>query len=304
MSPLIRAFFAAVLAAGLSPLGSVRAAGAGLDTARIEALTGLKGSFNEREGVFKVASPRRDVAIKVEGWTMPPFMGLTSWAAFKAGAKAPAMVMGDLVLFEDEVNPVLSALLAQGVEVTALHNHFFFDQPHVYFMHLGGEGTIDALAGGVKAAFATVARVRAAHPAPGSAFSAEGLPDQSTISAGPLEAALAAKAQRNSGMVKFVFGRQVTMECGCAAGADLGVNTWAAFAGADDNAVVDGDFAVKETELQAVLKSLRGDGINIVAIHSHMTGETPRMLFLHYWGRGPAADLAAALKRALSTQAP
>ena len=104
-------------------------------------------------------------------------------------------------------------------------------------------------------------------------------------------------------MAKFVFGREVTMDCSCPAGKEMGVNTWAAFAGADDNALVDGDFAVLESELQPVLKSLRSDGINIVAIHSHMTGETPRMLFLHYWGRGKAADLASSIKKALGTQA-
>lgn len=271
---------------------------ADLDTALIEKTTGLKGALNPVEGVFKVTSPRKDLPVTVEGWKMPPFMGLTSWAAFKSGGKADAMVMGDLVLFEDEVNPVMSALLDHGVSVTALHNHFFFDQPRVYFMHIGGEGTVAALAGGVRAAFEAVAKIRAAHPELGHQFVAQSLPAESTIAPGPLETIFGAKAQQNAGMAKFVFGREVAMECGCLVGKDMGVNTWAAFAGADDNALVDGDFAVRESELQTVLKSLRADGINIVAIHSHMTGDTPRMLFLHYWGRGPAAQLAAALQAA------
>lgn len=271
---------------------------ADLDTALIEKTTGLKGALNPVEGVFKVTSPRKDLPVTVEGWKMPPFMGLTSWAAFKSGGKADAMVMGDLVLFEDEVNPVMSALLDHGVSVTALHNHFFFDQPRVYFMHIGGEGTVAALAGGVRAAFEAVAKIRAAHPELGHQFFARSLPAESTIAPGPLETIFGAKAQQNAGMAKFVFGREVAMECGCLVGKDMGVNTWAAFAGADDNALVDGDFAVRESELQTVLKSLRADGINIVAIHSHMTGDTPRMLFLHYWGRGPAAQLAAALQAA------
>ena len=271
---------------------------ADLDTALIEKTTGLKGALNPLEGVFKVTSPRKDLPVTVEGWKMPPFMGLTSWAAFKSGGKADAMVMGDLVLFEDEVNPVMSALLDHGVSVTALHNHFFFDQPRVYFMHIGGEGPVAALAGGVRAAFEAVAKIRAAHPELGHQFVAQSLPAESTIAPGPLETIFGAKAQQNAGMAKFVFGREVAMECGCLVGKDMGVNTWAAFAGADDNALVDGDFAVRESELQTVLKSLRADGINIVAIHSHMTGDTPRMLFLHYWGRGPAAQLAAALQAA------
>lgn len=274
-----------------------------LDTAKIEQLTGLKGTLNKDEGVFKVTAPRTDVPVAIDGWKMPPFMGLTSWAAFKSGGKSEVMLMGDLVLFEDEVNPVMSAALGQGLDVTALHNHFFFDQPKVYFMHIGGDGTLEELAAGVKAAFAAVARVRAAHPEPTRQFGAQGLPAQSSISVAPLEQIIGAKAAQSAGMAKFVLGREVTMECGCAAGKDMGINTWAAFAGADENAVVDGDFAATGEELQGVLKSLRGDGINIVAIHSHMTEETPRMLFLHYWGRGRAADLATSIRKALATQA-
>lgn len=276
--------------------------GAALDTAKIEQLTGLKGTLNPAEGVFKVSAPRKDVAVSVDGWKVPPFMGLTSWAAFSAGGKSEAMVMGDLVLFEDEVNAVMSAALDHGLEVTALHNHFFFDDPKVYFMHIGGDGPLAELAGGVKAAFDAVAKTRAAHPAPVRSFGLQGLPAQSAISPAPLEAVFGAKALTNAGMAKFVFGRSVTMGCGCPAGKEMGVNTWAAFAGSDDNAVVDGDFVATAGELQAVLKSLRGDGINIVAIHSHMTEETPRMLFLHYWGRGKAADLAASVQKALATQ--
>src|SRR5207249_3045759 len=127
--------------------------GESLDTAKIEQITALKGTMNQEEGVFKVTSPRTDVPVSVDGWSMPPFMGLTSWAAFQEGKKSEAMVMGDLVLFEDEVNPVLSALLDGGVSVTALHNHFFFDQPRVFFMHIGADGSLETLARGVRRAF-------------------------------------------------------------------------------------------------------------------------------------------------------
>jgi hypothetical protein len=134
----------------LAPI-AVRAA---LNSASIESITGLKGTANESERTFKVTAPRSDVRIAVDGWPMPPFMGLTSWVTFKAGTNAEAMCAGDLVLFEDEVNPVMSALFDAGLSVTALHNHFMADEPKVYFMHLGGEGTTAALAGGVKAALA------------------------------------------------------------------------------------------------------------------------------------------------------
>src|SRR5258708_1232488 len=259
-----------------------------LDTARIQSLPRLKGPWSAAEGVFKVTQPRNDLPVKVDGWTMPPFMGLTTWASFMAGGKAEVMVMGDMVLLEDEVNPVMSAALDAGLEVTALHNHFFFADPGVYFMHIGGEGTLEQLAGGVKAGLTREKEIRAAHPQPARLFGAAPAPVTNAITGAVIEGLLGTKGQAKDGMFKIVIGRSAKMPCGCEAGKEMGVNTWAAFAGTDDNAIMDGDFAVHEDELQPVLKSLRAAGINIVAIHHHMTGEEPRYLFLHYWGRGPA----------------
>lgn len=283
-------------------LASLAAASAApdLDTASIDSITGLKGKLNAEEGVYKVSQPRTDIKITVDQWQMPPFMGLTSWAAFQAGMEKRAMVMGDLVLMQDEVNPVMSALLENGLEVTALHNHFFYDQPKVYFMHIGGEGAADKLARGVRAAFDAIKQVRSANPEPSASFSGTPLAAQSSLEAEPLQKILSAKGETKDGMFKAVFGRSVKMPRGCAVGKEMGVNTWAAFAGANDNALVDGDFVVLESELQPVLKSLRKSGINIVAIHHHMIGEQPRTIFLHYWGRGPAATLAEAVKEALA----
>ncbi len=278
------------------------AAHGALDTNRIERITGLKGAWNTTEGVFKVTAARSDVPVKVDGWQMPPFMGLTSWAAFMEGKQAEAMVMGDLVLFEDEVNPVMSALFDHGVGVTALHNHFFFDEPKVYFMHIGGEGTVEKLATGVKAALAKQKEIRAAQQQPARVFGKAFAPATNSITGSRIEEILGVKGQANSGMFKVVIGREVKMPCGCVVTKEMGVNTWAAFAGTDDNAVVDGDFAVLEDELQPVLKSLRAEGINIVAIHHHMTHEEPRILFLHYWGKGTADALARSLKKTLDAQ--
>src|SRR6266436_514627 len=270
-----------------------------LDTAQIDELTGLKGKLNQQENVYKVSSPRTDLKISVDKWEMPPFMGLTSWAAFMPGMKAEAMVMGDLVLMQDEVNPVMSAALDAGLQVTALHNHFFFDEPKVYFMHIGGEGDTATLAKGVRAALDTVKRIRAATPQPPQSFNSSSLPAKTSITANAIQEILGAKGESKDGMFKAVFGRTVKMPCGCEVGKEMGVNTWAAFAGTDDNAVVDGDFVVLEDELQPALKSLRKSGINIVAIHHHMVGEEPRMIFFHYWGRGHAKDLAVAVATAL-----
>ncbi len=273
-------------------------AGEALDTGKIDEITGLKGVMNDAEGVFKVSAPRTDVKVTVDGFSMPPFMGLTSWASFKTGTKVKAMVMGDLTLFQDEVNPVMSVLLENGVSVTALHNHFFYDEHKVYFMHIGGEGDTDKLATGVRKALDKVKEIRAAAPNPASGFGGKALA-ASSITARNIDDALGVKGQSKDGMYKAVVGRNVKMACGCDAGKEMGVNTWAAFAGTDDNAVVDGDFVVQEAELQAVLKSLRGNGVNIVAIHHHMIEETPKMIFLHYWGKGEATALAKAVRAAL-----
>ena len=272
-----------------------------LDGAQIEKITGLKGSYNGKENVFKVSSPRSDVKVRVDGSAMPPFMGLTSWAAFTPTRAGRTMVMGDIVLMQDEVNPAMSAALESGLEVTALHNHFFYDEPKVYFMHIGGEGEPARLAAGVKAIFDKVHEIRAREPRPAAASGGKPLPEESTISADALEGILGVKGQASNGMFKAVWGRSAQMHA-TKIGSEMGVNTWAAFAGSDDDAVVDGDFAMDEGELQAVLRSMRKAGINIVAIHSHMTNERPRTLFLHYWARGRAQDLAQALRHTLDAQ--
>src|SRR5213596_2225940 len=270
---------------------------AALDTAKIDQITGLKGKLNEKENAYKVTFPRADVKIVVDGWTMPPFMGLGTWAAFTE-TKDGAMVMGDTVLFQDEVNPAMSIALDNGLSVTALHNHFFFDQPKVFFMHIEGEGTVDKLAGAVRKMYDTIKAIRGPNGKPAESFAAVGqpsLPEKNSISGAPLNEIFDMQGEAKDGMVKFTIGRPAQMH-GTKIDKDMGVNTWAAFAGSDDNAIVDGDFAVTEDELQPVLKSLLKDKINIVAIHQHMTHEEPRIMFFHYWGRGRAKDLANAVK--------
>src|SRR5216110_3400573 len=270
---------------------------ADLNTARIDELTGLKGKMNEKEGVYKITFPRSDVKVIVDGWTMPAFMGLGTWAAFTKGAHTEAMVMGDTVLFEDEVNAAMSAALDNGLSVTALHTHFFFDRPKVYFMHIEGEGGVDQLAGAVRKVYDKIKEVRAASPQPKESFGGNSLPEKNSISGEPLNKIFGTNGEENNGMVKFSIGRPATMH-GVKIDNAMGVNTWAAFAGSDDNAVVDGDFAVTEDELQPVLKSLRKQKIYIVAIHQHMTHEQPRIMFFHYWGRGRAKELAENVKSA------
>jgi len=238
--------------------------------------------------------------VTTDGWTMHPFMGLTSWAAFTSHG-SHVMVMGDLTLAEDEVNPVMSVALENGLEVTALHNHFFFDNPRIMFMHIGGTGDLNQLASAVRKAVDKVREIRTANPTPTSFFPGPPIAEKSSITPGPIEEILGVKGQAQGGMYKVSIGREAKAH-GQSVGNQMGVNTWAAFAGSDDNAVVDGDFAMLASEMQDVLKALRGTGIKIVAIHNHMTHEDPTYYFLHYWGKGGAIDLAKAIKSALDVQ--
>lgn len=291
----------AVAAVGLSPCaaasagaGRKSAAAAPLDTEAIETLTGAPGRLDDREGVFKVSVPRSDLSVTVGGVRMTPALGLTSWAGFKRVGQE-AMVMGDMVLLEGQVSPVMSAALEDGLEVTALHNHFLWDSPRVLFMHIGGMGDEAKLAAAVGKVFA---RIRETSDHPPAAPQADIDPARTTLDPSKIERILKAKGELKDGVYKSVVGRTTTMH-GRPVGAAMGINTWAAFAGSDDRAVVDGDFVMLESELQGVLKALRAAGIDVVAIHQHMAGEEPRLLFLHYWGLGPTSDLAKGLRAAL-----
>src|SRR5882762_4370166 len=225
--------------------GTITAAlAAALDAAKIDQITGLKGKLNEKENAYKVTWPRGDVKVTVDGWSMPPFMGLGTWAAF-TGSNEKALMMGDTVLFEDEVSAAMTASLDNGLSVTALHNHFFYDKPKVFFVHIEGEGGVDQLAGAVKKMYDAVKQVRAANPQPKESFGGSSLPEKNSISAEPLNKIFGAQGEAKDGMVKFTFGRPAQMH-GTKIDNTMGVNTWAAFAGSDDNAVVDGDFAVTE----------------------------------------------------------
>jgi hypothetical protein len=213
--------------------GTIAAAAAevGFDTAKIESITGLKGVLNEKENTFKVSKPRNDVAITVDQVRLAPFMGLTSWATFAPGMKDRVMVMGDMVLFEDEVNPVMSVALDRGLEVTALHNHFFFEEPKVYFMHIGGDAPVDKLAAGVRSIFDKIKEIRAANAQPAKSSGSSALPVKSSIDGEAISQVFGQKGDANNGMYKVTVGREVKVPCGCDVGSTMGVNTWGRFCG-------------------------------------------------------------------------
>jgi hypothetical protein len=239
------------------------------------------------------------VAVQVDGLAMRPVAGLGSWAAFQKSGDG-AMMMGDTVVFQDEVNPAIDAAFANGLEVTAIHNHFFFDEPKVYFMHIGGSGSPEKLAAGVKAVWDAIKAVRAASPQPATNFGGKA-PSYGKLDTEKLSTIVGSKGSLDSDVYKITIGRDAEMH-GVKFGGSMGLTTWAAFAGTDDLAVVDGDFDMTASEVQPVLKALRSAGINIVALHNHMNGETPAIYFTHFWGKGKAEDLANGLRKALDAQ--
>jgi hypothetical protein len=289
-----------VLALALLTLGAPAATAhtQQLDRETIARIVGVAATASE-DGVVRVSWPRTDVAVRVDGLPMRPAMGLGTWAAFQpAGDRAH--LMGDTVLFEDEVDAAIDAAFAAGLEVTALHNHFFFDRPKVYFLHIGGAGDPLALASGVRAIWDAARRVRAGANAPAAAFEG-GTPEPGALDTARLEQAIGAKGVLGDGVFKITLGREAAMH-DVGFGGSMGLTTWMAFAGSDDLAAVAGDFAMTGAEVQPVLRALRGGGIHVVALHNHMIGEQPPYYFTHFWGKGDSLALARALRSALDAQ--
>ncbi len=265
--------------------------------AKIDRLTNAQGQYFEKEKVYKVGFPRSDLKPDIAGVRLTPAMGLGVWAAFMIMGDQ-AMVMGDTVLSEDQVNPVMGAVLDNSLEVTAIHNHFFWDSPKIMFMHISGTGDTEKLAAAVGKVFA---KIKETSGGKGEKPYADIDSAKTTLDPARIENIIGVKGQMTNGVYKITIGRKTNMR-GMEVGNAMGVNTWAAFAGSDEKAVVDGDFVMFEEEVQSVLKALRGAGINIVALHNHMLMESPRMIFLHFWGIGLTTDLAKGLRAALDTQ--
>lgn len=272
-----------------------------LDAAAIGQAAGTEATATG-DDVVRVAWSRDDVPVTVDGLRFPPAAGLGSWAAFKALPDGSAMVMGDTVVFEDEITPAMDAAFAHGLEITALHNHFVFERPPAYFMHVGGHaGDAVELASGVRAMWEAIRRVRSERKGPAERSSSR-LPELTGHYDIPaLESILGQKGSLNGQVLKFTFERLGKMH-DVKLGASMGLSTWAAFSGNAEHAVVDGDFAMTADEVQSVMHALRAADLHIVALHNHMIGETPAYYFLHYWGNGNPKDLARGIRNALNTQ--
>lgn len=268
-----------------------------LEVAILRDTLGMEGS--EQEGQYKISVPQEDLSVQVDGFSIIPPMGLTSWVAF-APAPEGAVVMGDLVLQEDEIAPVQRRLVASGLTISGLHNHFVRDQPKVMFMHIHGAGKPEVLAQGVRAVLDTVRELRASKVSQRSPAQVKTTFDPSRI-----EAILGHRGTMQAGVYKITIGRpDVTLrDHGAVVSTFMGFNTWMAFQGTSEKAAVAGDFAMLEQEVAGVVSALVENGIEVVAVHNHMTTEQPRIFFLHFWGVGPVEDLARGLKAGLDQTA-
>jgi hypothetical protein len=251
-----------------------------------------KGDF--KAGVLKVNIPRNDLKMTIQGFSTPTPFGFGGWIALTKATDGSDVMMGDLVLLQEEVNPVLSALLDNGIDVTALHNHFFWDDPHVFYMHVHGMGKAADLARRVKPGLDLIGHVTPAAIAPASSGG-------TALDTAKLAKIAGHDGEQSGAVYKITVGRDDLgmKEHGATINARMGLNTWAAFVGTQEDAAIAGDVAMLEDEVTPVLKALRKNGIDVVAIHHHMTGDRPVVIFLHYWGRGPAEKLATAFKAAL-----
>lgn len=270
-------------------------------------LSSLGRSGDFKDGVLKVNLPRTDLKVTINGRAVPTGLGFGGWIALTSGDMGEAVMMGDLVLTEDQVNPVMSSILDNGLEASALHNHFFWESPRIFYMHVHGHGMPADLARRVKPAIDLM--LRGVTPAPTAPATPSAVPTPPAGAAAPtvIDGAALAKiigfpGEQNGAVFKITIGRAdlAVKEMGAVINARMGLNTWAAFTGTNDDAVVAGDVAMLGPEVTPVLTAMRKAGLSIVSLHHHMIGTEPEIYFLHYWGQGSAATLAAGVRSAVA----
>ena len=258
------------------------------DIGEVEKVLGVTGQIQEGAVVFSF--PRSDLKVTIDGDPVPTAFGFGSWTAWKAMGDE-FMVMGDLVLLEKEINPVISALAEANINVTAIHNHFIGEEPRIMYMHVSGMGGTATLARGLRAALDKTATPES------SSVSASGA-QSLRLDTKRMQEIIGQPGKEGGGVLKITLGRTGVKMHGVELTASMGLNTWVAFIGTDERAHVAGDVAMTAPEVNKVIRQLRKGGINIAAVHNHMLDEEPRIFFLHYWGTGPAEKLAQTVRAA------
>lgn len=269
------------------------------EIAAIDAALGKKGSYKDAEQVYTTPLPRNDLKMKIKGEPIPIPFGFGGWVSFKKTTDGKsAMVMSDTVLQMEEVNPLISAAHANGLEIAAIHNHFFYEEPRIFYMHIHGMGNIADLAKKYAATIRDSKLFPANQPAPSTPNPVTG---KENFDIPALDAIVKYIGTVNGPTYKYTIGRAdlKVMAMGVEMTTNIGLNTWASFAGKQDDAHIAGDVAMLQSEVNTVIKTLRAHNLEVVAVHNHMLGDDPHMIFLHYYGRGKATDLAQGFRAAL-----
>jgi hypothetical protein len=299
-SRLSRFISRTAIVATMAAVLSAPAIAADADWAKVGEALGKSGT-EMAGGVYRVGLPRTDLKVTLDGIDIKPGFALGSWVAFQKMGN-DSMVMGDLVLTAEEVNPVMAKLLAGGLQVTALHNHLLRNQPFTMYMHIFGHGDPVTLATVIHGALAASKTPLAAAPGGSQPAAAPPSPPPIDLDTAALDQILGAKGTNNGGILGYGIPRaEPVKESGMAVPAAMGSAQAINFEPlGGGKAAITGDFVLTANEVAPVMKALRDNGIEVTALHNHMIDEEPRLFFMHFWGHDDAKTLAQGLKAALS----
>ena len=285
------ASFATVLTAQVPP--EVRAS--------IDRILGGKGTYTPAGPVYKVILPRSEATIVYDYQTLSPNLGLNSWVAFKSGMHDQAILTGQLLLLDDEVDSAISAALDARLDVTGLASSAVFDGPRLQTMDVTATGTFQDLAAGFRRCLDQIQQVRRARAGGRPDTTVPDAPIESSIDPAPLDAVLSMKGAAIGGAYRAAIGTNALLR-GEEVGREMGMSTWVSVAGTNDHAIAHGEFIARMDDLQRVIRALRAKGLSVTSIRNHTLGEEPQFVFVHFRGEGTALDLARAVRYALDAQ--
>jgi hypothetical protein len=267
----------------------------------IDHLTGVKGTYAADDGVYKVVSPREEATIVQDYQKLSPNLGLNSWAAFMSAIHHEALVTGQFLLLEDEVNSVITVTLDAGLQVTGLAASSLFAGPRLQTLDVTGTGSFEGLASAFRKSLDEIRRVRRAATLLHTRFVAPTVPLESAIDGGPLDAILSMRGVVIEGVYRAAIGSRAVLR-GEQIGREMGMSTWISVAGTNDHALAQGEFVETPDGLTTLLKALRARGVDITSIRNHTLGEHPQYVFVRFWSQDKALELAKKIRYVLDTQ--